>query len=137
LAAGVVGHNSQRGPSEDHSTIVWARILFDDPGRKPRCLPLLKIENLAKNHLKMISSETAGSNGPKLWWNGLSERGSSKDHFTIVWAHLTQQFQRRSFLSDFLPNFLFFVQRPRPPTKMATVTKNRKFSKKSLKNDLL
>jgi hypothetical protein len=27
----------------------------------------IEIENLAKNHLKMISSETAGSNGPKLW----------------------------------------------------------------------
>jgi hypothetical protein len=37
-----------------------------------------------------------------------SERGPSKDHFTIVWAHLTQQFQR-SFSSDFLPNFLFLV----------------------------
>jgi hypothetical protein len=33
-----------------------------------------------------------------------SERGPSKDHFTIVWAHLTQQFQKRSFLNDFLPN---------------------------------
>ena len=32
---------------------------------------LLKIENLAKNHLKIISSETAGPIGPKLWWNGL------------------------------------------------------------------
>ena len=38
-----------------------------------------------------------------------SERGPSKDHFTIVWAHLTQQFQRRSFASDFLSNFLFLV----------------------------
>jgi hypothetical protein len=37
-----------------------------------------------------------------------SEKGPSKDHFTIVWAHLTQQFQR-SFLSDFLSNFLFLV----------------------------
>jgi hypothetical protein len=27
MAAGVVGHNSQRGPSEDHSTIVWAQQL--------------------------------------------------------------------------------------------------------------
>jgi hypothetical protein len=33
--------------------------------------PLLKIENSAKNHLKIISSETAGPIGPKLWWNGL------------------------------------------------------------------
>jgi hypothetical protein len=30
-------------------------------------LPLLKIENLAKNHLKVIASETAGSKGTKLW----------------------------------------------------------------------
>jgi hypothetical protein len=27
----------------------------------------------------------------------------------IVWAQLAQQFQRRQFLSDFLPNFLFLV----------------------------
>jgi hypothetical protein len=32
---------------------------------------LLKIKKLTKNHIKMISSETSGSNGPKLWWNGL------------------------------------------------------------------
>ena len=42
------------------------RIVSEDPGRQPRCLPLLKIENLGENHLK-IFSETAGSNGPKLW----------------------------------------------------------------------
>jgi hypothetical protein len=35
------------------------RIQSDDPNRQPRCPPLLKIENLAKNHLKIIS-ETAG-----------------------------------------------------------------------------
>jgi Flp pilus assembly protein TadB len=34
---------------------------------------------------------------------------TSEDHFTIVWSLLTQQFQRRSLLSDFLPNFLFLV----------------------------
>jgi hypothetical protein len=38
-----------------------------------------------------------------------SEKGSPKDHSTIVWAQLAQQFQRRSFLSDFLLNFLFLV----------------------------
>jgi hypothetical protein len=32
----------------------------DDPSRQPRYPPLLKIENLAKNHLKIISSETTG-----------------------------------------------------------------------------
>jgi hypothetical protein len=36
----------------------------------PRWLPLLKIENSAKNHLKIIFSETAGPIGPNLWWNG-------------------------------------------------------------------
>ena len=38
--------------------------------RQPIWLPLLKIENSAKNHLKIISSETTGPVGPKLWWNG-------------------------------------------------------------------
>jgi hypothetical protein len=32
-----------------------------------------------------------------------SEKGPSKDHFTIVWAHLTKQFQRRSFLGEVVP----------------------------------
>jgi hypothetical protein len=71
-------------------------------------LPLLKIENSAKNHLKIISSETAGPIGPKLWWNG--------------------------------PQMVLFencVRRPQPPTKIAAITKNRKFGKKSLKNYLL
>jgi hypothetical protein len=44
----------------------------DNPGCQPRWPPLLKIENSAKNHLKIISTETAGPIGPKLWWNGLS-----------------------------------------------------------------
>jgi hypothetical protein len=30
-----------------------------------------KIENLTKNHLKIISSETTRPIGPKCWWNGL------------------------------------------------------------------
>ena len=38
-----------------------------------------------------------------------SQRGPSEDHSTIVWAQLAQQFQRRQFLSDVLPNFLFLV----------------------------
>jgi hypothetical protein len=84
------------------------RIVSDNSPRQPRWLPLLKRENLTKNHLKIIISETAGPIGPKLWWNGLQ-----------------------------MVLFEKCVQRPRPPTKMATVTKNRKFSKKSLKNDLL
>jgi hypothetical protein len=65
---------SQRGPSEDHSTIVWAQLAQqfpEDPGRQPRWPPLLKLENSAKNHLNIIFSETAGPIGPKLWWNGL------------------------------------------------------------------
>jgi hypothetical protein len=41
------------------------------PGRQPRWPPLLKLENSAENHLNIISSETAGPIGPKLWWNGL------------------------------------------------------------------
>ena len=84
------------------------RIVSDNPPCQPRLLPWLKIENLAKNHLKIIFSETAGPIGPKLWWNGLQ--------------------------------MIFFekcVRRPRPPPKIAAVTKNRKFGKKSLKNYLL
>jgi hypothetical protein len=50
-------------------------VLFENCVRRPRpptkIAPLLKIENLAKNHLKIISSETTGLIGPKLWWNGL------------------------------------------------------------------
>jgi hypothetical protein len=76
--------------------------------RQPRWLPLLKIENSAKNHLKINFSETAGPIGPKLWWNGLQ-----------------------------MVLFENCVRRPRPPTKIVAVTKNRKFGKKSLKNYLL
>ena len=43
------------------------RIVSDDPGCQPRWPPLVKIENSAKNHLEIISSETAGPIGPKLW----------------------------------------------------------------------
>jgi hypothetical protein len=77
----------------------------------PRWLLLLKIENLAKNHFKISFSETVRPIGPKLWWNGLQ-----------------------------MVLFENCVQRPRLPTKIAAVTKNRKFGKfgkKSLKNDLL
>jgi hypothetical protein len=64
---------------------------------------------------------------------------------------LAQQFQRRLFSSDLLPNFLFLVtaailvgggivghnsERRPPQDQMSAITKNRKFSKKSLKNDL-
>jgi hypothetical protein len=36
-------------------------------------LPMIdaQFRNSAKNHLKIIFSETAGPIGPKLWWNGL------------------------------------------------------------------
>ena len=84
------------------------RIVSDNPPCQPRWLPLLKIENLAKNHLKIIFSETAGPIGPKLWWNGLQ--------MVLVES---------------------CVRWPRPPTKTAAVTKSRKFGKKSLKNYLL
>ena len=49
--------------------VKWSslRNVSDDPGRQPRWPLLLKIEN----HLKMISSETTGPVGRKLWWNGL------------------------------------------------------------------
>ena len=54
------------------------------------------------------SSETTGPVWTKLWWNGL------------------QMVLSRNC-----------VRRPRPPIKIAAVTKNRKFVKQSLKNDLL
>ena len=75
----------------------------DSPALHSRWLPLLKIENSAINHLKIIFSETSGPIGPKLWWNGLQ---------MILWELC-------------------------PPPKIAAVTKNRKFAKKSLKNYLL
>jgi hypothetical protein len=68
---------------------------------------LLKIENLAKNHLKMISSETAGSNGP--------------NYGEMVFSYP---------LSEFCPMA--------PATSQVVgITKNRKFGKKSFKNNLL
>jgi len=76
----------------------------DNSPCQPRWLPLLKIENSAKNHLKIIFSETTGPIGPKLWWNGLQ-----------------------------MVLFENCVLTTRPPTKIAAVTKNRKFGKKSLK----
>jgi hypothetical protein len=56
------------GPNYGGMVFRWSsfRIVSDDPGRQPRWPPLLKIENSAKNHSKMISSETAGPIGPKL-----------------------------------------------------------------------
>jgi hypothetical protein len=74
----------------------------DDPSCQPRWPPLLKIENSAKNHLKIISSETAGPIGHKLWWHGLQ-----------------------------MVLFENCVRRPWPPTKIAAIAKNRKFGKKS------
>jgi hypothetical protein len=79
----VIAHLAQSWPQK-RKTIIIAKYMEDSvvksvdillkdnlirnlkKKRQPRCPPLLKIENLTKNHLKMIS-ETAGSNGPKLW----------------------------------------------------------------------
>ena len=60
-------------PSFGGMVLGWSpfRIVSDNPSHQPRWLLLPKIENSAKNHLKIISSETAGPIGPKLWWNGL------------------------------------------------------------------
>jgi hypothetical protein len=80
----------------------------NNPPRQPRWLPLLKIENSAKNHLKIIFSETAGPIGSKQWCNGLQ-----------------------------MVLFENCVRQPQPPAKIAAVTKNRKFGKKSLKNYLI
>ena len=66
--------------------------------------PLLKIENLAKNRLKIISSETTGPIGPKLGWNGLQ---------VVIFQNC--------------------VCRPRLPSKMATIAKNRNSAKNHLK----
>jgi len=58
----------QLGPNYGGMVFRWSsfRIVSDDPGCQPRWPLLLKIENSAKNHLKIISSETAGPIGPKL-----------------------------------------------------------------------
>jgi hypothetical protein len=69
--------------------------------------PLLNIENLARNHIKMIS-ETAGSNGPKLWLNDL-----------------------------YMVPFQNYIRQPCPPKKMAAIAKNRRFAKIHLKNNFL
>ena len=54
------------------------------------------------------SSETTGPIWTKLWWNG---------PWVVPFQNCVRQFP--------------------PPTKMAAITKNRKFGKKSLKNDLI
>jgi hypothetical protein len=41
----------------------------DDPDHQPRC-PFLKIENLAKNQIKIFSSKTTLPFETKPWWNG-------------------------------------------------------------------
>ena len=78
-------------------------VLFEYCVRRPQP-PLLKIENLAKNRLKIISSETTGPIGPKLGWNGLQ---------VVIFQNC--------------------VCRPRLPSKMATITKNRNSAKNHLK----
>ena len=40
------------------------RIISDNPGRQPRCPPLLQIENSAKNHLKISPLKLLGQWGP-------------------------------------------------------------------------
>ena len=117
-------------------------------------------ENSAKNHLKIIFSEIAGPIGSKLWWNGLQvvlfENCVRRPSPPTKIAAVTKN---RKFCKKSLKNYLLWnywanwaqtmvewslgvvifqncVRRPRPPTKMATITKNRKFSKKSLKNYL-
>jgi hypothetical protein len=99
---------------------IWTKLWWNGPWvvpfqncvRQPR-LPfkmavITKNRKFGKNHLKTIFSKTTGPIGPKLWWNDLQ-----------------------------MVIFEKCVRRPRPPTKIAAVTKNRKFGKKSLKNYLL
>ena len=100
---------------------IWTKLWWNGPWvipfqncvRQPRppfkMAAITKNRNSAKNHMKIIFSETAGPIGPKLWWNDLQ-----------------------------MVLFENCVWRPRLPTKLAAVTKNRKFGqKKSLKNYLL
>ena len=91
--------NSSKTTGPIWTKLWWSpfRNVSDNPARQPRWLPLLKIEHLAKNHLKIIFSETAGP----IWTN----YGGMVFFENCVW-------------------------RPRPPTKMAAITKNRKFGKK-------
>ena len=50
-------------------------VIFENYVRRSRpptkIAAVTKIDNLAKHYLKIISSETTGPIGPKLWWNGL------------------------------------------------------------------
>jgi hypothetical protein len=88
----------------------------EDPGRQPRWKPLLKLENSAKNHLNIIFSETAGPIGPKLWWNGLQmvlfvfdDPGRKPRWLPLLKIENLAKNHLKDSLSDFLPNFLFFV----------------------------
>ena len=85
----------QLGPNYGGIVFRWStfRIISDNPGRQPRWPPLLKIENLAKNPLKIISSENSGPVGPKQRWNGL-----------------------------YMVHFQNCFRWPRPPSKMAAIS---------------
>ena len=122
-------------------------MIFGGP-RQPRWLPLLKIENSATNHLKIIFSETAGPIGPKLWWNGLqmvlfvsavtkNRKFGTKSlknylfwNYWVNWSQTMVEWSLGGHLSELCPT-------TRLLTKMVSVTKNKIFSKKSLKNDFL
>ena len=56
------------GPNFGGMVLRWSpfRIVFDDPGRQPRWLLLLKIENSAKNELKNLLLKLLGQSGPNL-----------------------------------------------------------------------
>jgi hypothetical protein len=132
----------------------------DNPPPQPRWLPLQNIENSAKNLLKIIFSESAGPIGPKLWWNGLQMvifenyvRRSrpptkiaavtkidnlAKHYLKIISSETTGPIGPKLWCNG-LQVIIFknCVRRLRLPTKMATVTTNKKSTKKSLKNYLL
>ena len=84
LAGRVVGYNSERGPYKDHLTIVWAH-LTQQFQRSFLC-------DFLPNFLCLIMATSQLATGVV---GQISERGSPKDHSTIVWAQLAQQFQRR------------------------------------------
>jgi hypothetical protein len=77
-----------------HSVMFLVMVAnVDDPDHQPRSPPLLKIENSAKNQIKIFSSKTTWPFGTKLWWNG-----------------------------PYVVPFQNYIRRLRLPTKMAAVT---------------
>ena len=100
----------QFGPNLAGMVLGWSplKVVSDDPAHQPRWPPWLKIENSAKKSLKIFFSETT----------------------VPIWTKLGSD-------GPWVVPFKSCIRRPHLPIKIATIAKNRKFSKNIIKNLLL